>query len=270
LFRLGRFGVDRDAWVGGSSGSGRGKGRGWHHRHGRGRSSRHRDVGWGGFGLPLPRRQISVKGERGDFGWLPGRGRGCGALLLLSVGGCWLPFLSFRELVDPVQGGEVTGEGVQDAQLDAEGFVVAAIPAGEEVGVTNGQEGDQISDQIAAGGGVGFGGIGSQRSGLREKFLAGLGFDETAVAPFVEILFGDGLAGKVAGQNGLDVGRGIEPLEEGGAVLVGGETLVEFRAESEGQAGDFTFALHNSLFCYGALWRPHNNQPGHIVNKNSL
>jgi hypothetical protein len=29
--------------------------------------------------------------------------------------------------------------------------------------------------------------------------------------------------------------------------------LVEFRAESEGQAGDFTLALHNSLFCYGAL-----------------
>jgi hypothetical protein len=32
-----------------------------------------------------------------------------------------------------------------------------------------------------------------------------------------------------------------------------GEALVEFRAESERQAGDFSFALHNSLFCYGSL-----------------
>jgi len=217
--------------------------------------------------LPLPRRPRFVIGARLDGGLVPGLGGGLGARLRPAVGGGRLHFLSFRELVDPVQGGKVPGEGVQDAQLDAEGFVVAAIPAGEEVGVTNGEEGDQISDQIAGGGGVGFGGIGGQRSGLLEKLLAGLRFDEAALAPFVEVLFGDGLAGEVAGQDGLDVGRGIEPLEEGGAVLVGGEALIEFDAEGGGQAGDFTFALHNSLFCYGALWRPHNNRPGHIVNK---
>jgi len=177
---------------------------------------------------------------------------GVGALLLFPAGGCRLYFLSFRDLVDPVQGGEVPGEGMQGAQLDSEGFVVPVIPAGEEGGVTNGQEGDQVPDQIAAGGGVGFGGIGGQFTGLLEEFLAGLRFDEAAVAPFVEILFGDGLAGKVAGQDDLDVGGGIEPIEEGSAVLVGGETLVEFSAESEGQAGDFSFALHNCLFCYGA------------------
>jgi hypothetical protein len=30
--------------------------------------------------------------------------------------------------------------------------------------------------------------------------------------------------------------------------------LVEFRAEGERQAGDFSLAWHNCLFCYGKLW----------------
>jgi len=231
-----------------------------------GREVRHGDWRW----IMLSLRHHIVIGANAEFGLLPDRGRGRRALLLLSVGGGRLFFLSFRDLVDPVQGGEVPGEGMQDAQLDAEGFVVAAIPAGEEGGITDGQEGDQIADQIAAGGGVEFGGIGGQRGGLREEFLAGLRFDEAAIAPFIEILFGDGLAGKVAGQDGLDVGRGIEPMEEGGAVLVGGETAVEFSAEAARQAGDFSFTLHNGLFSYDALWRPDNNRLCHIVNNNSL
>jgi hypothetical protein len=38
---------------------------------------------------------------------------------------------------------------------------------------------------------------------------------------------------------------------EGGAVRVDSEALVEFRAQGGLQAGDFTAALHNCLFCYG-------------------
>ena len=201
----------------------------------------------------LSLRHHIVIGANAEFGLLPDRGRGRRALLLLSVGGGRLFFLSFRDLVDPVQGGEVPGEGMQGAQLDSEGFVVPVIPAGEEGGVTDGEEGDQVPDQIAASGGVGFGGRGGQFTGLLEEFLTGLGFDEAAVAPFIEVLFGDGFAAKVAGQDGLDLGRGIEPSEDGGGVFVRGETLVEFRAESERQAGDFTLAWHNCLFCYGAL-----------------
>ncbi len=186
-------------------------------------------------------------------GVVPGLGGGRGVLFRLAVGACLIPLLSFRELVDTVQGGEIPGEGVQGAQLDAEGFVVAAIPAGEEGGVTNGQEGDQMPDQMAAGGGVEFGGLGGRFPGVFEEFLAGLGFGETAVAPFIEILFGDGLTGKVAGEDGLDVGGGIEPIEEGAAVLIGGETTVEFSTEGKRQAGNFSFTLHNGLFSYGAL-----------------
>ena len=90
--------------------------------------------------------------------------------------------------------------------MDAEGFVVPVIPSGEDGGITNGQEGDQVPDEIAAAGGVAFGGRGGQFTGLFEEFLTGLGFDEAAVAPFIEVLFGDGFAAKVAGQDGLDGG----------------------------------------------------------------
>ena len=71
--------------------------------------------------------------------------------------------------------------------MDAEGFVVPVIPSGEDGGITNGQEGDQVPDEIAAAGGVAFGGIGGHIAGLFEEFLTGLGFDEAAVAPFIEV-----------------------------------------------------------------------------------
>jgi len=53
----------------------------------------------------------------GRAGWVPFRHscRCVGGFLLFSVGACLISFLSFCELVDPVQCGEVPGEGVQDA-----------------------------------------------------------------------------------------------------------------------------------------------------------
>ena len=65
------------------------------------------------------------------------------------------------------------------------------------------------------------------------------------MAPFIEVLFGDWLAGEVAGQDDLDVGGGIEPIEEGGTVLVRGEAAVEFIAQGARETGDFTVASHN-------------------------
>jgi hypothetical protein len=72
-----------------------------------------------------------------------------------------------------------------------------------------------------------------------------LPFDEAVVAPFVKILFADGLAGEVTGQEVLDVGGGIKPIEEGVAILVMGEAAVEFIAQGAREAGDFTVASHN-------------------------
>jgi hypothetical protein len=43
----------------------------------------------------------------------------------------------------------------------------------------------------------------------------------------------------------------MERFEEVETALVIGEALVGFRVRSERQAGGFTFALLNCLFCYG-------------------
>jgi hypothetical protein len=72
-----------------------------------------------------------------------------------------------------------------------------------------------------------------------------LPFNEAAVAPFVEVLPADGLASEVAGQELLDIGGGIKPIEECATVLVLGEAAVEFIAPGAREAGDFTVASHN-------------------------
>jgi hypothetical protein len=65
------------------------------------------------------------------------------------------------------------------------------------------------------------------------------------LTPFIEVLFADGLASEVAGQEVLDLGGGIEPVEEDTAILVVGEAAVEFIAHGARETGDFSFAKHN-------------------------
>ena len=156
-------------------------------------------------------------------------------------------------MVHPAQDGEVLIELGQDAEFGVEGLVFGTVPTGQEAGELSRNDGGQMFGEIMVGGGAHRAGIGGEVAGFIEHFLLGLPFEKATLAPFVEILFGDGFAGKVTGEHGRDTGDGVEPLEESGAVLVIGEAQVEFRAEGERQAGDFSFALHNSLFCYGAL-----------------
>ena len=67
-----------------------------------------------------------------------------------------------------------------------------------------------------------------RQGGFLEHFQLRLPFEKAALAPFVEVLFADGLAGKVIGEHGRDTGDGIEPVEEVSAVLIVGEASVEF------------------------------------------
>jgi hypothetical protein len=169
------------------------------------------------------------------------------------VAGGRFGFLTRRALEDAAEGDKVAGQTVQNAQLGAEGFVVPAIPPGKECGVAHDQHGGHVFSEFAAGSGVPWAGIDSEVAGLFEQIEACLPFEESTVAPFMEVLFADGLTGKVAGQHGLDIGCGIEPIEEGAAVLVMGEAAVEFVAQGARQTGDFSFAKHNYLFYYYSL-----------------
>jgi hypothetical protein len=60
----------------------------------------------------------------------------------------------------------------------------------------------------------------------------------------VEVLFGDGDAGKLFFKNGLDFRAGIEPGEQAITGLAVLQALIEFFAKCEGQAGDFSVAAH--------------------------
>jgi len=143
------------------------------------------------------------------------------------------------------QGDDVLREAAQDAQLAADGFVVRAVPTGEGGGVPDGHGGGHAVQEPAVGGGVQFLGIGGEVADVFEQVLTGLPFEEAALAPFIEVLFADGFASEVAGQEVLDVGRGIEPVEEDAAILVVGEAEVEFIAQGARETGDFSFAKHN-------------------------
>lgn len=111
------------------------------------------------------------------------------------------------------------------------------------------------ADEVGGGdGGKGIGDFPGTEAGVQGIGLFGelkgevAGFPEfepvliAALAPFGEVLLGDGAAAKEFGEDTLDFGEGVEPGEElgaGGAVI---DALVEFIAEDAGEAGDFAFA----------------------------
>jgi hypothetical protein len=74
--------------------------------------------------------------------------------------------------------------------------------------------------------------------GVAEGFLLHP-VDVAAVAPFAEVLLGDGAALEVLGEDGLRFGLGVEPGEEGVGDFAVAEAVVEGFAEVVREAGDF-------------------------------
>jgi len=135
---------------------------------------------------------------------------------------------------------------------------VEEVEAGEEVGVEGAFEGHFAQeDGVAGGDGVGeaigevavgeageFGGVGGEFAGVFEEFLGGEPVEEAAVVPFREVLGADGDAVEMFGEEGLDFGEGVEPLDEIHAGFAIVEALVELVAELVGETGDFAGAFH--------------------------
>ena len=146
-----------------------------------------------------------------------------------------------------MEAGDVAVEAVQE------------VEAGEEVGVEGTFEGHFAQeDGVAGGDGVGeaigevavgeageFGGVGGEFAGVFEEFLGGEPVEEAAIVPFGEVLRADGDAVEVFGEDGLDFGEAVEPLDEVHAGFAVVEALVELVAEGAGEAGDFAGAFHN-------------------------
>ncbi len=120
-----------------------------------------------------------------------------------------------------------------------------------------------MSQEDAEAGGQGGGGVvGEAAAGFRLQFQAQFGDGQglvgkeaaqepilvSAQAPLAQVLGADGGALKVPGEDLLDLGEGIEPLEQFRAFLGLFEAGVEFFAEGGGEAGDLAVAgMHRGV-----------------------
>ena len=142
--------------------------------------------------------------------------------------------------------GDGAAEAGQGAEFLGEGLGDFAVPMVEEGGVAAGEDGGEMVGEagaVLAGGGLReFSGVLGQVLGLAEELSADLPREEAAGAPFAEVLFADGVAAKLGGEDGLNLGEGVEPGEQGLAKLGVGEAVVELFAEGEREAGDFAVA----------------------------
>jgi len=94
-----------------------------------------------------------------------------------------------------------------------------------------------------------------------EGVLAGQPVSEAAVAPFGEILLGDGMAIELGIEDGLDARDGVEPIKDGLGWLTVAEASVELFTNVVREAGDFTDA--SFIFCHGACF----SRNGVLVSK---
>ena len=120
--------------------------------------------------------------------------------------------------------------GVEGAYGD--GGVVKGEPAGEFVGEGAGQrfgaEGFFVIEVVGEG----------------EGTVAGEPVAVAAIFPLGKVGRGEGLGGELGGEDGLDLGEGVEPLEEGSAGLAVEAAAVELVADGGGETGDFSGAGH--------------------------
>jgi len=102
--------------------------------------------------------------------------------------------------------------------------------------------------ELAGGGGCQSVAVAGQLGGQGEDVLADEPFLVAALTPVGEVLLGDGEGVEVLGEEGLDLGEGIEPREDLRAELAILEAGVELGAKVVGQSGDFSGAGHKNNF----------------------
>ena len=177
-------------------------------------------------------RGCGWRGCRGGFGLRFGFGFGEAFFLGLEGAALNLERMAVEaeqevELVlDVGRRGAVQGDfGQQDGEAGGDGV-------GEAVG------------EVAVGEAGELGGVGGEFAGGFKEVLGGKPVEKAAVVPFGEVLRADGDAVEMFGEDGLDFGEGVEPLDEVNAGFAVVEALVELVAERAGETGDFAGAFH--------------------------
>ena len=138
------------------------------------------------------------------------------------------------------------GDGPAQMAVGAE-FLVEfggdfAVPMAEELGEAGGVDGGEVLGEASGDGLPELVGVGGKILGVAEEVTLDFPVHEAAGAPFAEVLLGEGVPGELLFEDGLNLGEGVEPGEEGFAGLGVLEAAVELFAEGEGEAGDFAVA----------------------------
>jgi len=126
-------------------------------------------------------------------------------------------------------------------------------------GVTQGEPAGELVGERTGEGFVAEGVWVLEFTGEGEGVEAGEPVAVPAGFPMGEVGWGDGLGGEVGGEDGLDLGERVEPVEEGGAGLVVEEAAVELVADGKGEPGDLAgpsncIQIHGSIFAYFGEW----------------
>ena len=134
--------------------------------------------------------------------------------------------------VAAAEGDDIGGEGAEAAE-----FSLGLLGWHEGMGDSGKAEGEPLYEFVAeVEGGSRAGAIGFVRGGEFEGVLAHLPVAEPVLGPFVEVLLGDGSAAELSGEDAFDLGEGVNPGEELVVRFGIGEAVVEFLANSVGEA----------------------------------
>ena len=162
-----------------------------------------------------------------------------------------MAMMHFAEGADAESFEVVAAEAGEFAEKPAEVIALAAV--GESIG---GEGGDEFSQGKRGHGGepVGDGhdsrllgeviGVACDSAHPFTGFLVLLPFDKPALAPFAEVLLGDGLAVEVALENEIHLGPTVEPFDEGCALFPVIEAAVELFADGAWKTSDLAVAHH--------------------------
>ena len=77
-------------------------------------------------------------------------------------------------------------------------------------------------------------------------FLVNTPIAEAAIFPFGNILGSDGMAVEIGDNESLDLGQGVEPIDESDGRFAGVEAEVQFFQNLRREAGDFSVAVHEN------------------------
>jgi hypothetical protein len=140
----------------------------------------------------------------------------------------------------------LAGEGAGEVEEGGEGGGVVRRGGGGLLEAGAQGEGDEGGEAVGEGG---IALVGLEAVGALEEAVEGLAgllvaepVGKAAEFPVGEVLLGDGGAGEFGGEDGLNGGEGVQPVDEELLALALVQAVVELVANSEGEAGDFTGA----------------------------